>query len=78
MEIGGEVKKMKPCCCDFPYPNENMERENYWKCIDDYICVRNCNGKQKTKCVPIEEGVKNDTGADNISNRDVGTRIHNG
>lgn len=48
---------MKECTCWQQYPNQNMKRENGWRCVDEYVCVRERQLKQphkratKTKCV---------------------------
>ena len=49
------------CRCWLPYPNENMKRDNYWRCVDDYKCVRvhTCGDGKKTIChlKEYEEGI---------------------
>lgn len=51
------------CTCWLPYPNENLKRDNgNWRCKDCYECVKQTDGKHKTKCVRKEQGNEDSAG----------------
>lgn len=51
----------KECRCWLDYPNKNMKRDKYWRCVDDYECVKKRTEKTKTICrLKMQEGEKHE------------------
>lgn len=44
----------KECSCWSTYPNKAYKKENQWKCIDNYKCIKEKEYQRKTKCILIE------------------------